>query len=215
METSFIFEIIGYLGISTATVAALSRWLGGVWAKRIIRVEQAKLDSQLEILKSSLLEKTKLTEIRLNAVNQERFTALKENYELLAEVWLDCRWAIQPDEIGRDKPPEYERLEKAAQSLDIYFRDFERKKIFLSKKSQNAIYDFIHKVWKSLDNLRIFSTSTEPYKKRIDALYSEWIHELSPKMNEARKSIEDEYKDLIGIEDHNKALQRTSHRMHG
>ena len=222
MDSNFIFQILTYFGgAAVLIIAALSRFLGGVWSKRIIRNEQAKLNKelqaektrlveQLEVSKAVLLEKTKLAEIRLNAVNQERFSALKENYELLAEVWLDCRWAIQPDELGREKPSEEDRLKKAAESLDKYFADFERKKFFLSDASQKAVYDFIFRVWQSLDKIRIFANSSEPLDKRLQDLYGEWIHELSPKMNEARKSIETEYKALIGVEEHNEALQRTN-----
>jgi hypothetical protein len=220
MEGNLIIQILGYFGSAAVIVVGLSRWLGGVWAARIIRNEQARINveleaekvrlaEQLEISKAALLEKTRLAEVRLNSVNQERFSALKENYELLAEVWLDCRWAIQPDELGREKPPEKERLEKAAISLDIYFKDFERKKMFLSDVSQEAVYDFIYRVWTSLDKLRIFANSADPLEQRLQELYGEWIHDLSPKMNEARKSIESEYKALIGVDEHNKALQRT------
>jgi hypothetical protein len=221
MESNLIIQVLGYLGGAAVVLTGASRWLGGIWAARIIRIEQARIDKelaiekahlaeQLEVSKAVLLEKTRLAEVRLNAVNQERFSALKENYELLAEVWLDCRWAIQPDELGREKPPEHVRLEKAAKSLDVYFKDFERKKMFLSDASQEAVYDFIYRVWKSLDKLRIFANSSDPLPKRLEELYGDWIHDLSPKMNAARKSIEAEYKALIGVDEHNKALQRTS-----
>ena len=221
MDNNLILQILSYIGGASIIALGLSRWLGRVWSQRIIRVEQAQINrelefeksrlaEQLEVSKAVLLEKTKLAEIRLNAVNQERFSALKENYELLAEAWLDCRWAIQPDEIGREKPPEEERLTKAAESLDKYFKDFERKRIFLSDTSQKAVYDFIYRIWKSLDKLRIFANSSEPLEKRLQDLYGEWIHELSPKMNEARKSIEVDYKTLIGVEEHNKSINAGS-----
>lgn len=219
MESNVVIQLLGYFGGAAVIITGLSRWLGEIWAARIIRNEQARINlelesektrlaEQLEISKAVLLEKTRLAEVRLNAVNQERFSALKENYELLAEVWLDCRWAIQPDELGRDKPAEQERLEKAAISLDTYFKDFERKKIFLSDASQEAVYEFIYRVWKSLDKLRIFANSSDPLEKRLEELYGDWIHDLSPKMDEARKSIESEYKALTGVDEHNKAIQQ-------
>ncbi len=221
MESNLIIQILGFFGGAAVIVVGLSRWLGGVWSARIIRNEQARINvefeadkarlaEQLETSKAALLEKTRLAEVRLNSVNQERFSALKENYELLADVWLDCSWAIQPDELGREKPPAQERLEKAAISLDTYFKDFERKKIFLSDASQKAVYDFIYRVCKSLNKLGIFADSSDPLEARLQELYNEWIHDLKPKMNEARKSIESEYKALIGVDEHNKALQRTS-----
>ncbi len=221
METNLVVKVFGGFGLAAILVIELSRWLGGIWSTRIVRNEQARINKelevererlaeQLEVSKAALMEKNRLAEVRLNAINQERFSALKENYELLAEVWLNCRWAIQPDELGRKKPPERERLEKAAESLDIYFRDFERKKIFLSNASQKAVYDFINGVWESLNKLKIFAHSPDPLEKRLEELYVAWIHDLNPKMNEARESIESEYKALIGVDEHNKALQRTN-----
>ncbi len=69
-------------------------------------------------------------------------SAIVSNYQLLANAWLECRWAIQPDEIGREKPPAKERLDKAANAWDEYFVDFEKKKIFLSEETQKSVYEF-------------------------------------------------------------------------
>lgn len=224
MESNLIIQILGYFGGAALIVAGLSRFLGRVLAERIIQNERARINieleaekvrlaEQLEVSKAALMEKTRLVEVRLNVVNQERFSALKENYELLAEVWLDCRWAIQPDELGREKPPEQEMLKKAALSLDKYFKyfkDFEKKKMFLSDASQKAVYDFIYLVWNSLDRLRVFANSPDPLEERLQELYVDLNKVLSPKINEARKSIETEYKTLIGVYEHNMALHRAS-----
>lgn len=221
MSSIFILEIFGLFGGGIVIVTALSRWWGGVLSKRIIQNEKAELDKELEAEKAKLLEnlevtkarlqeQTKLAEIRLSSINEERFKALTSNYQLLADTWMDCRWAIQPDELGRSKPPEKERLEKAAQSLDNYFRDFERKRLFMSEESQSSVYEFLTSVWQSLDKLRIFGQSSKPFEERLLELYGEWIHDLKPKMDTARKSIESEYKEIIGVNQHNNALQRTS-----
>jgi len=221
MSSSFILEIFGSFGGGAVIVTALSRWWGGTLSKRIIQNEKAALDKELEAEKAKLLEnieitkarlqeQVKLAEIRLSSINEERFKALTSNYQLLADTWIDCRWAIQPDEIGRSKPPEKERLEKAAQSLDSYFRDFERKRLFMSEESQSSVHEFLTSVWKSLDELRIFGRSSKPLEERLPELYGEWIHDLKPKMDAARKSIESEYKEIIGVNQHNNALQRIS-----
>ncbi|WP_157132780.1 hypothetical protein [Marinobacter algicola] len=216
-----ITEILAVFGGVTVVVVGLSRWLGGLWSKRILQNERAsierelereksRLQESLEVTKAALASQTKLVEERLNAINDERFKALIENYSLLADTWLNCRWAIQPDEIGRDKPPETERLKIAAESIDEYFKDFERKKLFLSDDSQSSVYTFITSVWESLNKLRIFSESSESIDDKLNALYGAWVNDLKPKMDAARRSIESEYKMLIGVDEHNQALQRTS-----
>jgi len=133
-------------------------------------------------------------------------SAIVSNYQLLANAWLECRWAIQPDEIGREKPPVKDRLDKAATALDEYFADFERKKIFLSEETQKSVYEFLFYMWDSLNQLRIFSKSNDDYDARLSRLYDKWIHDLKPKMDSARASVESEYKRIIGINEHNKAL---------
>jgi hypothetical protein len=221
MDSKFIIDILGVLGGASAVIVALSGFLGEVWSKRIIQkekarldkeleVEKAKLQENLEITKASLSAKTKLVEERLNLINQERFKAIIENYNLLADAWRACRWAIQPDEIGREKPPASERLDVAIKSIESFFEDFERKRLFLSEESQNAIYDFLTSIWGSLKKLNIFSESDAPLEKKMQDLYEPWIHELKPKLDAARKSIELEYKEVIGVSEHNRALLQTS-----
>ncbi len=220
MDSGFIFELLGLFGGGVVIVTALSRWWGGILSKRIIQNEKAAIDrtleaektrlqENLEATKARLQEQTKLAEIRLSSINEERFKALTSNYQLLADTWLDCRWAMQPDEIGRPKPSEKDRLDKAAESLESYFRDFERKRLFMSEDSQEVVYEFLTSVWQSLNKLRIFDQSNDLLETRLQELYDDWIHELKPKMDSARKSIESEYKEIIGVNQHNKALQRT------
>jgi len=62
-------------------------------------------------------------------------------------------------------------------------------------------------MWNSLNELRIFSESDDDYEDRLSRLYNEWIKDLKPKMDSARATIESEYKNIIGINEHNKALQ--------
>lgn len=217
MNESIFSEVIVSLGGVTLVVGFLSRWLGEVQAKRIIQNEKLLLDKALEheksklqldveIVKSTLLSRANIMESRLNTVNQERLGAISENYKLLADIWLYCRWAIQPDEIGREKPPAEQRLAEAAKALDDYFRDFERKKIFLSNKSQKEVYRFLASAWTALNKFRVFSESSQPSEEKFNTLYDAWIHDLKPQIDTARKSIEMEYKVLIGISDTDNAL---------
>lgn len=221
MNDFFTTEILQLVGGASVAILGLSAWLGKLWSKRIIQNEKLKLDKELEIAKTinaatlevtkaSLTEQAKLFEHRLNTISQKRFDAIAENYELLADLWLECRWAIQPDELGRDKPPEKDRVIQTASALDKYFKDFERKKLYLSEESQKAVYSFITSVWESLSNLNIYANSNETQEEKLQKLYGSWIDELKPKLDDARKKIESEYKDIIGVNEHNKALQRTS-----
>lgn len=217
----FIDEILPLSGVGILVVSGMSAWLGKLWSKRIVQNEKSKLDQQLEqekaiysagleATKSVLSEKAKLFEHRLNTISQKRFDSITLNYELLADVWLECKWAIQPDELGRERPPAKERLDKAAKTLDEYYYDFERKKLYFSEASQKSIYEFLNSVWTSLTNLKIYSDSNESHENRLQELYDPWIHELKPRLDDARNIIESEYKDLIGVTEHNKALQQTS-----
>jgi len=56
MSVSDIFitagAILGSVGVGGATVAALSGWLGKVWANRLMEQDRAKYASDLEALKS-------------------------------------------------------------------------------------------------------------------------------------------------------------------
>lgn len=80
------------------------------------------------------------------------------------------------------------------------------------EESQSSVYEFRASVWQSLDKLRIFGQLSKPLEERLQELYGEWIHDLKPKMDTARKSIESEYKEIIGVDQHNNALQGTSMR---
>ncbi len=211
----YIIDMLETLGGPAAIIGAIISWLGVISSKRILQKEKVKLDKDLEKHKGtiqqeiehskiSLASQAKLLEERFNAINQETMRALIENYEMLADAWLACRWAIQPDEIGRDKPDAKTRLQHAANVIDEYFKNFEKRRIFLNKNTQDAIYSFINSIWLSLRELRIFADSNEHYDEKLQKLYENWIHDLKPKMDKARECIEREYKDIIGLELHNK-----------
>lgn len=212
-------ELLSLFGGGTVIILAMSAWLGKLWSKRIIQNEKSNLDKKLEsqkalyvanleVTKAELTEKAKLFEHRLNTISQKRFDAITENYELLADVWLQCRWAIQSDELGRDKPPAIERMDKAALALDTYFHDFEKKKLYLSDTSQKSVYSFLTSVWESLTKLRVFAQSNDSHEQRLKELYDPWIHEHLPKLNAARSEIEAEYKYIIGVDKHNKQINK-------
>ncbi|HHK0531364.1 TPA: hypothetical protein ACQQJD_004911 [Pseudomonas aeruginosa] len=212
-----IWDMLNSFGGGALVVSALSIWCGNIWMKRIIQsekllldlrleAEKTRLQEQLESLKSEFLIENKLMEIRYGSINDQRVKALVTNYQMPADAWLDCRWAIQPDEIGRHKPSPMLRLDKAADTLDSYYRDFERNKIFLSEKSKSEIYKFHSAVWESLNELRIFGASNASLETRLEQLYGKWIDKLSPMMEDAREAIEFEYKVIIGINEHNEFL---------
>lgn len=218
MGINIVFEVFGFVGLLLLVLIGLTRWWGGILSKRIIQNEKAKLDKELkreearlsEVLleaRARLQEKIKLIEIRINSINEVRLKALVTNYQLLADTWLVCRWAIQPDEIGREKPVERERLDKAAKLLDSYIEDFERKRLFMSDDAQNSIYEFIASSWHGLNELRVYIDNPEKdINTGLQELYKEWIHEHSLKMSSARKSIEKDYKNIIGVSEHDKFL---------
>ncbi|OQR35330.1 hypothetical protein BWR15_15470 [Pseudomonas sp. T] len=206
------FEAFAGAGSAMLVVGFLSKWLVELWAKRILQEDSARINIALEqeksalqvhveTIKSSLLSRANIIESRFNSINQERLNAISENYKLLADTWLHCRRAIQPDELGREKPPIEELLADAVKSLNDYFRDFERKKIFLSEKSQEEVYGFLACTWGALNKLRIFTESSQPFESKVGSLYDAWINDLKPQMDAARKSIEMEYKVLIGVAD--------------
>lgn len=105
MECNFFIKLLASLGGSSVIIIGLSRWLGGLWSKRIIQLEKSKLDEELERTKAifqSDIEKIKAElsvqvndlKQRFNLINQERMSAIVSNYQLLADAWLECRWAI-------------------------------------------------------------------------------------------------------------------------
>ena len=49
-------QVVGYFGGAAVVILSLSRWLGGIWSKRIIQNEKARIDIELEIEKVRLLE---------------------------------------------------------------------------------------------------------------------------------------------------------------
>lgn len=218
MGINIVFEIFGFCCLVSLIFIGLARWWGGILSKRIIQNEKARLDKELkreearlseelEEARARLQEKIRLAEIRFNSINEERLKALVSNYQLLADTWLVCRWAIQPDEIGREKPVESERLEKAAKLLDSYVEDFERKKLFMSDYAQNSINEFITSNWHGLNGLRVYIDNPEKdINTGLQELYEGWIHEHSIKMTSARRSIEKDYKNIIGVSEHDKFL---------
>lgn len=202
--------IIVSIGGAGLMIRALSGWLGKLWLEKalisirqenslVLQKEKAQLNIEIEAIKNQIASNSAVMQTKFNSLHEKRLDAISDNSKALASVWLKCRYAIQPDEIGRDKPPIKERLEEAAKELDKYFENFESTRIFFSKETHKQVYDFIFVVWKSLDALRIHSLSNDELEEKLASLYGEWVHDLKPRLDKARESIENEYMSIIEV----------------
>ena len=62
-----VIGILGSVGIGGAVVAALSSWLGKVWANRLMAEEKAKYEKELERLSKHLERKNYVSKVRFDA----------------------------------------------------------------------------------------------------------------------------------------------------
>lgn len=194
-----------------AILAALFGWLGKRQLERAIvqlksendmQLERTKgqLQQELEVIKSRLSLESSMLQAKINCLSERRLEAIAHSASLLAQAWLQCRAAIQPDELSRDRPPPQSRFESAADALDAFFADFESTRIMLPRAVADAAYDFIYRTQKALEQFRIHSLSTDTYQESLNRLYAAWLNELSPSVNRARELLESEYRKIIGVE---------------
>jgi hypothetical protein len=158
---SIIIAVLGSLGGGGALVAAMSGWLGKVWADRTLATEKAKWEIQLAHyrtaseqslaqLKTDIELQAKNSHLKFSKLHDERLKVLAESYGLLSRVYLNSKRCVEPDFFGRKKPDESELLKIALDSYDEFRVHFELKKLYLPRVVEEKLHKFTYTLVNSL-----------------------------------------------------------------
>jgi hypothetical protein len=110
MSVSDIFitagAILGSIGVGGVTVAALSGWLGKIWANRLMEQDRAKYAADLEALKSRFEQSHRRLQAELDKTifghqlkTQTEFNALRELWRMVPNGDV----AYRPDHTSAPK----------------------------------------------------------------------------------------------------------------
>src|SRR5690242_8955355 len=116
MSVSDIFitagAILGSVGVGGATVAALSGWLGKVWANRLMEQDRAKYASDLEALKSRFEQSHRRLQAELDKTifghqlkTQTEFDALRELWKTIPPLERVLEWIRVGRSFGNTEVP--------------------------------------------------------------------------------------------------------------
>src|SRR5579864_5487370 len=138
MSVSDIFisagAILGSVGVGGATVAALSGWLGKVWANRLMEQDRAKYAADLEALKSRFEQSHRRLQAELDKTifghqlkTQTEFNALMEMWKKVPPLESAVRWAPVAVSLGGSAEAatrELDQLKEATVKLESLLEDF-------------------------------------------------------------------------------------------
>ncbi len=102
--------VIGLLGGSSVLCVGLSVWIGGIGAKRIAQQGQARLDEQLEAVKTELQKEMKLFEEKLakeRRADEAKHKVLSETMSMLGQLLVRIQSLINVHANGRDAAPQW------------------------------------------------------------------------------------------------------------
>ena len=192
--------VLASVGGFGAVLVGVVSWLSKRQLERALIQLKANNDRELEVIKTRLNVESSILQAKYNRLNERRLDAIANSASLLAQAWIHCGNAIQPDELGRERPSPGARLHMAAAAMDAFFANFESTRIFLPRDTADRAYAFIYRMQKALDELRIHASSPDNYEAGLNRLYSAWLSDLKPSLTAARELLEEEYRTLLGVE---------------
>ena len=133
-----IVGILASVGVGGAIVAALSSWLGKVWAERLMVRETAKYREELERLTKQLERKNYVSKVRFDA----EFSVYRELCAVTDEMERAVYWLFPTiDNLPTDEEQQkiifHERYRKAFEAYQKASKSLGKNNAFISKE----IYD--------------------------------------------------------------------------
>ena len=206
-----ILAVLGALGGGGVLVAAMSGWLGKLWADRILANEKAKWEFQLSHyraaseqslarLNSELDLHARNTHLKFSKLHEERLKFLAEIYRSLTEVYLRVKRCVEPDFFGRKKPAEAELLADALAAYDDFRIKFEVNKIYLPQDVEAKLQHFMYSSVKSLDEYRAYSERVANRGWSADSfndLAASWHASLLPELVQAREAVSNSFREML------------------
>jgi hypothetical protein len=206
-----IIAVLGSLGGGGLLVAAMSGWLGKLWADRILASEKAKWELQiahyrtvseqsLTQMKSEMELQSKNAHLKFSKLHEERLKVLGDNYRALSNLYLNVKHCVEPEFFGRKKPPEAELLATALTSYDEFKVFFELNKIYLPRDVEDKLQNFVYTSVKSLDEYRAHVdrlANGGHHPTSFNTLANSWHVSLLPELNAARESVSNAFRQLL------------------
>lgn len=119
MQTAF--AILGSVGVGGAIVAALSSWLGKVWAERLMAKESAKYREKLERLTKQLERKNYVSKVRFDAefaIYRDLSAAFLEVVQTQNDLFTFYRLDSVPEDKSKQKDFYITRARKCAEAFN-------------------------------------------------------------------------------------------------
>lgn len=206
-----VVAVLGALGGGGVLVAAMSGWLGKLWADRILATEKGKWELQLAHyraaseqsltqLKSDIELHAKNSHLKFSKLHDERLKVLAEVYRCLSNLYLHVKHCVEPDFFGRRKPTEAELLGVALTSYDEFKVLFEVNKIYLPRAVEDKLHYFIYTSVKSLDEYRAHAKRVDqegPVLESFTKLAASWHASLLPELVAAREAVSNAFREIL------------------
>jgi len=163
--------ILGSVGIGGAIVAALSSWLGKVWAERLMAKESAKYREELERLTKQLERKNYVSKVRFDA----EFAIYRELCALTDEMEraVYMLFPAGVDHLPKDEDSQREifaqRYKNASSAYFNASKSLSKNSAFIPKE----IFDLFDK----MENLCRIQVNLYPYSLRAGANKLDTGHE--------------------------------------
>jgi len=166
-----VIGILGSVGVGGAIVAALSSWLGKVWAERLMAKESAKYREELERLSKQLEHKNYVSKVRFDA----EFAIYRDLSAAFLEV-VQAQNVLFPnslvDRVPKDKQEQkafyMKRANKCGEAYNNAVKQLYCSAPFIDEHIFEQFDKIRNGVWEQLSKYPIFFTSDDASQNRKD-----------------------------------------------
>lgn len=211
MEVLASFNALLGQGTVLFVIGGVSAWVGSIWKDRIILREKSRHDLLVEQIKSefslrmqhlenALIVERNLVQLGQTKLVEKRAAFIDETYRLLVDLHESIYKTIRPDYFGRPSPTIEIAYELALPKFDALVEGYEKNKIYFSKATSGKIADFYVTAAQALDQARVAMHSEEMLGRGETPQLQSLFERVNYKMHEARKAVEDEFRQLMHVE---------------
>lgn len=202
--SSALIMLVAFLGRTWIT----ERLTGAIQLEYEIKLESHKAvvkertEAALEYMRSTIRQASFEHEILFSQLQQRRVVVIEELYELLVQMVWDMADHASVFEWAND-PPKSEKFGKAMDSAALFFRYFEKKRLFLPQAICDRLDDFVRQIRQKNIDFGIFHREPDPAlnTQRDDKRHDAWVsaHDyMTQEVPHARKALEDELRRILG-----------------
>lgn len=191
-----IIGILGSIGIGGAIVAALSSWLGKVWAERLMAKETAKYREELERLSKQLERKNYVSKVRFDAefAIYRELCALTDEMERAVYMLFPAGVDHLPKDEDAQKEIFTQRYKTASLAYFNASKSLSKNSAFIPKE----IFDLFDK----MENLCRIQVNLYPYSLRagvdkLDTGHEQGCWDRTLEIDKAYKELQEKLREHL------------------